>query len=234
MSLRLFRRRNLNGANLASFLVGASHQPMFYFLSLYLHQVLLYHALTAGLAILPIALLSIVIAFLGLPKALGKLGFRRVLATGMALLAVGLVLLARAPLPNTYLLDLLPASLLVALGLPAAFTGTNIAAVTAVEQADTGLAAGLVNTMQRIGSGIGIVLLSALFVARIGPLPAHLTPSTLVPGFQVAFLGAAFFAALGAVLTLLIIRGKRDTSAAHPDRQQDVSAGAHELRVGHH
>src|SRR5438132_14028549 len=88
-----------------------------------------------------------------LSKALGYLGFKGVLATGMALLAVGLVLLARAPLPNTYLLDLLPASLLVALGLPAAFAGTNIAAVTAVEQADTGLASGLVNTMQRIGSG---------------------------------------------------------------------------------
>jgi hypothetical protein len=89
----------------------------------------------------------------------------------MALLAVGLVLLARAPLPNTYLLDLLPASLLVALGLPAAFAGTNIAAVTAVEQADTGLASGLVNTMQRIGSGIGIALLSALVRSRL--IPPH-------------------------------------------------------------
>ena len=95
----------------------------------------------------------------------------------MALLAVGLVLLARAPLPNTYLLDLLPASLLVALGLPAAFAGTNIAAVTAVEQADTGLASGLVNTMQRIGSGIGIALLSALFAVRVALLGLFITYS---------------------------------------------------------
>jgi len=232
--LRLFRLRDLNGANLVSFLVGASHQPMFYFLSLYLQQVLRYHALTAGLAILPIALLSMVIASLGLSKALGYLGFKGVLATGMALLAVGLVLLARAPLPSTYLLDLLPASLIVALGLPAAFAGSNIAAVTAVEQADTGLASGLVNTMQRIGSGIGIALLSALFAVRVGPLPAHPTPSSLVPGFQVAFLGAAFFAALGAILTLLLIRGKRRKSAARLDPQQDESAGTHEMRVEHH
>ncbi len=232
--LRLFRLRDLNGANLVSFLVGASHAPMFYFLSLYLQQALLYNALTAGLAILPIALLSIVIAFLGLAKALGHLGFKGVLATGMALLAVGLLLLARAPLPNTYLLDLLPASLIVAIGLPAAFAGSNIAAVTAVEQADTGLASGLVNTMQRLGSGIGIALLSILFAARVGQLPAHPTPSSLVPGFQVAFLGAAFFAALGAVLTLLIIRGKRGEAPASLETQQEASSGGHQIRVGHH
>jgi hypothetical protein len=182
--LRLFRLRDLNGANLASFLIGASHAPMFYFLSLYFQQVLLYNPLTAGLAILPIAGLSIVLAFLGLAKALGHLGFKGVLVSGMVLLALGLLLLARAPLPNTYLLDVLPASLLVALGLPAVFAASNIAAVSAVEQADTGLASGLVNTTQRIGSAVGIALLSVLFAARVGQLPARPSPSSLVPGFS--------------------------------------------------
>ncbi len=232
--LRLFRLRDLNGANLASFLIGASHAPMFYFLSLYLQQVLFYSALTAGLAILPIAGLSIVIAFLGLAKALGHLGFKGVLASGMVLLALGLVLLARAPLPNTYLLDVLPASLIVALGLPAVFAASNIAAVTAVAKADTGLASGLVNTMQRIGSGVGIALLSVLFAARVGQLPAHPTSSSLVPGFQVAFLGAALFAALGAVLTLLIIRGKPGGSPARSDGRQEESSGMHQIHMGHH
>ena len=181
--LRLFRLRNLNGANLVSFLIGASHAPMFYFLSLYLQQVLFYHALTAGLAILPIARLSIVMAFLVLAKALGRVGFKGVLVGGMVLLAVGLALLAFAPLPNTYLLNVLPASLIVAPGLPSVFAASNIAAVTAVEQADTGLASGLVNTAQRIGSGVGIALLSVLFAARIDRLPAHsIQPGTWVPG----------------------------------------------------
>jgi EmrB/QacA subfamily drug resistance transporter len=232
--LRLFRLRNLNGANLVSFLVGAAHAPMFYFLSLYFQQVLLYHAFTAGLAILPIAGLSIVMGFLVLAKALGHLGAKGVLASGLVLLAGALVLLARMPLPNTYLLDVLPASLIVALGLPAVFVASNMAAVTAVEQADTGLASGLVNTTQRIGSGVGIVLLSVLFVARVGSLPAHPTPSSLVPGFQVAFLGAAFFAALGAALTLLIIRGKRGEAKARLETQQEASSGVHQIRVGHH
>jgi EmrB/QacA subfamily drug resistance transporter len=232
--LRLFRLRNLNGANLVSFLVGAAHIPMFYFLSLYFQQVLFYPAFTAGLAILPIAGLSIVMGFLVLAKALQHLGFKGVLASGMILLAVALVLLARTPLPNNYLLDVLPASLIVALGLPAVFVASNMAAVTAVEQADTGLASGLVNTTQRIGSGVGIALLSALFAARVGQLSAHPAPSSLVPGFQAAFLGAAFFALLGAVLTLLIIRGKRGETSASQQTQQEVSSGGHQVRWGHH
>ncbi len=232
--LRLFRLRDLNGANLASFLVGAAHAPMFYFLSLYFQQVLFYTALTAGLAILPIAGLSIAIGFLVLAKALGHLGAKGVLVSGLVLLAGALVLLARMPLPNTYLLDVLPASLIVALGLPAIFVASNMAAVTAVEQDDTGLASGLVNTTQRIGSGVGIALLSALFAARVGQLSAHPTPSSLVPGFQAAFLGAAFFALLGAVLTLLIIRGKQDETSAHLETQQEASAGGHQVHWGHH
>jgi EmrB/QacA subfamily drug resistance transporter len=231
--LRLFRLRDLNGANLVSFLIGAAHAPMFYFLSLYLQQVLFYPAFTAGLAIVPIALMSTVMAFLVLGKALEHLGFKGVLIGGMALLAAGLVLLARVPLPNTYLLDLLPASLIVALGLPAVFAASNIAAVTAVEPADTGLASGLVNTMQRIGSGVGIALLSALFAARVGQLPAHPAPSSLAPGFQAAFLGAAAFAALGVVLTLLVIRGKQSRSAT-PEEQQSAPSDMHQIHLTHH
>src|SRR5260370_11840358 len=98
---------------------------------MYVERVLFYNERRGGLAILSIAGLSIGIGFLVLAKALGHLGFKGVLASGMVLLAVALVLLARAPLPGTYLLDVLPASVIVALGLPAVFAASNIAAVTA-------------------------------------------------------------------------------------------------------
>ncbi len=101
-------------------------------------------------------------------------------------------------------------------------------------EVDLGLASGLVNTMQRIGSGVGIALLSALFAARVGQLSAHPAPSSLVPGFQVVFLGAAFFAVLGAALTLLIIQGKRGETSASQQTQQEVSSGGHQMRWGHH
>jgi EmrB/QacA subfamily drug resistance transporter len=217
--LRIFRNRNANGANTVSFLVGAAHAPMFFLLSLYLQQVLGYDALTAGLAILPIGMTSLVFSLLVLPRALDHLGSKGVLTVGMLLLAVGLTIFARVPVPSNYLLDILPASLIVAIGLPCAFAGTNIAAVTAVPNEETGLASGLMNTTQRVGSGIGIAALTAVLVARLGPLSGQTSPALLASGFQTGFLGAALFALLGAVLTLLIIR---QTKQAHADVAGDV------------
>jgi len=237
--LRLFRNRGSNGANIVSFLVGAAHAPMFYLLSLYFQQALGYDALTAGLAILPVGVGSLLFSFLVLPRALDHLGARGVLAGGMFLLAVGLVLFARVPIPSSYVRDILPASLIVAIGLPAAFVGTNIAAVTAVAPAETGLASGLMNTTQRVGSGIGIAVLTAVFVARVGPLGplnAHTNLATLAAGFQAGFLGAALFAVLGAVLTLLLIRPIQRPKQAHLDAESGIElapAGGRRLPFHH-
>ncbi|MGE5335542.1 MAG: MFS transporter, partial [Nitrososphaerota archaeon] len=231
--LRIFRNRNANGANIVSFLVGAAHAPMFFLLSLYLQQVLHYDAFTAGLAILPVGATSLVFSILVLPRALDHLGHRGVLVAGMLLLAVGLLLFARVSASSNYLLDILPASIIVALGLPSAFVGTNIAAVTAVASEETGLASGLMNTMQRVGSGIGIAVLTSVFVARIGSFNVPASPAALAAGFQAGFLGAALFAALGAVLTLGIIR---QTKPAHAEGDADkelAPAGARKLHFHH-
>jgi EmrB/QacA subfamily drug resistance transporter len=204
--LRLFRLRDANGANIASFLVGAAHAPMFYLLSLYFQQALGWSALSAGLAILPVGVASLLVSFLLIPRALGHLGPRGVLAGGMALLAVGLLLLARAPVPSDYALDILPALLLVSVGLPAAFVGTNFLAVTAVAPEETGLASGLMNTAQRVGGGIGIAALTAIFVAQAGSMGAHTAAPALAGAFHVAFFGAALLAIAGVVVTLAVIR----------------------------
>jgi EmrB/QacA subfamily drug resistance transporter len=223
--LRIFRNRNANGANIASFLVGAAHAPMFFLLSLYFQQALHYDALTAGLAILPIAVLSLPVGILLVPRALDLLGARRVLAAGMFLLAAGAVLFSRAPVPNTFVLDILPGSVVMALGLPATFVGVNIAALTAVEQADSGLASGLMNTAQRVGSGIGIAVLVAVLVARVGAFGTQTDAATLSAGFQLAFLGAAAFAVLGSVLALLVIQQPKQA----PQEAITIARGEQEL-----
>ncbi len=231
--LHIFRIRNTNGANIVSFLVGAAHAPMFFLLSLYLQQVLGYNALTAGLAILPVGATSLVFSLLVLPKALDHLGPRGVLVAGMLLLAIGLLLFARVPVPGNYLLDILPASVIVAMGLPCAFAATNIAAVTAVAQEETGLASGLMNTMQRVGSGIGIAALTAVFVARTSPVSSQTSPTTLAAGFQVGFLGAALFAILGAVLALVILRQPKPSPVNAAGTKEPAPAGARKFHFHH-
>ena len=231
--LQLFRNRNANGANLVSFLVGAAHAPLFYLLSLYFQQALGYDALTAGLAILPIGAVSLLVSFAVIPRALDHLGARGVLAGGMLLLAAGLTLLARAPIPSSYALDILPASLIVAIGLPAAFVGTNIAAVTAVAPSETGLASGLMNTAQRVGSGIGIAALTAVFVARVGPLSGHGNHAALSAGFQAGFLGASLFALLGAVLTLALLRQPKPARGEAESGDEPVPVGVRRLPFHH-
>ena len=231
--LRIFRIRNANGANIVSFLVGAAHAPMFFLLSLYLQQVLGYNALTAGLAILPVGATSLIFSLLVLPRALDHLGPRGVLVAGMLLLAIGLLLFARVPVPGNYLLDILPASIIVAMGLPCAFAGSNIAAVTAVEKEETGLASGLMNTMQRVGSGIGIAALTAVFVARIGPMTPHTSLTTLATGFQAGFLGAALLAVLGAVLALMILRQPKPSLSTIEGDKELAPANARKFHFHH-
>jgi len=231
--LRIFRIRNANGANIVSFLVGAAHAPMFFLLSLYLQQVLGYNALTAGLAILPVGATSLIFSLLVLPRALDHLGPRGVLAAGMLLLAIGLLLFARVPVPGNYLLDILPASIIVAMGLPCAFAGSNIAAVTAVEKEETGMASGLMNTMQRVGSGIGIAALTAVFVARIGPMTPHTSLTTLATGFQAGFLGAALLAVVGAVLALMILRQPKPSLSTIEGDKELAPANARKFHFHH-
>ena len=231
--LRLFRIRNVNGANIVSLLVGAAHAPMFFLLSLYLQQALGYDALTAGLAIVPVGAVSLLFSFLALPRLLDHLGPRGVLTAGLLLLAVALLLFARAPVPSNYLLDILPASIIAAIGLPCSFVGTNIAAVTAVKPDETGLASGLMNTAQRVGSGIGIAVLTAVFVARIGSPAVGAGSAALAAGFQAGFLGAALFAILGAALTLLIIRQPKAATSGSESDGELAPAGARKLHFHH-
>ena len=231
--LRIFRIRNANGANIVSFLVGAAHAPMFFLLSLYLQQALGYDALTAGLAIVPVGAVSLLFSFLALPQLLDHLGSRGVLVVGLLLLAVALLLFARAPVPSNYLLDILPASVIAAIGLPCSFVGTNIAAVTAVKPDETGLASGLMNTAQRVGSGIGIAILTAVFVARIGSSAAPTSSAALAAGFQAGFLGAAIFAILGAMLTLAIIRQPKHVTGAVEGHGELAAAGERKFHFHH-
>ena len=165
LPVSFFRNRTASVANLAGLLLGAVMLPMFFFLSLYMQQVLGYPAIKTGLAFLVVA--TGMIASSGLAQALvTRAGVRVVLAAGMLAFAAAQALFMRLPAAASFTRDLLPGFLLVALALGLACVGDVIASAIGVRPADTGLASGLINTAQQIGGAAGIAVTTAIAAAR--------------------------------------------------------------------
>src|SRR4051812_18462001 len=199
---RVFRLRTLTGANVVGVLVGASLFSMFFFISLYMQQVLGYSAIKAGLSYLPLAVTIMISAGIA-SQLITKIGFKTVLAAGMALIAVALLWFSQISVDGTYVADILGPSLLAAVGLGFSFVSTTIAAVSGVEEQESGLASGLINTSQQVGGALGLAILSAVSISVIGS--SH-SPADLTDGFQSAFLAGAGFAVLGLIATLTLVR----------------------------
>jgi EmrB/QacA subfamily drug resistance transporter len=234
MPFRIFRLRTLTGANVVGLLVGASLFSMFFFISLYMQQVLGYSAIKAGLSYLPLALTIIFSAGLA-SQLVTRVGFKPVLLAGMAFIAAGLVWFGQVSVGGSYVGDILGPSLLAAVGLGFAFVPVTIAAVAGVPEHEAGLASGLINTSQQIGGALGLAVLATIANSRTDNLMAAAhgnraeLPHALAEGFQAAFLTGAGFAALGFVLALIMIRG-RDSKAyqrqEQPSGEQPAQARA--------
>jgi EmrB/QacA subfamily drug resistance transporter len=210
----IFRIRTLTGANVVGLLVGASLFSMFFFISLYMQQVLGYSAIHAGLSYLPLAL--VIMASAGIASQLvTRIGYKPVLAIGMLFIVAGLLWFSRVSVGGGFTTDILGPSLFAAAGLGFAFVTTTIAAVSGVEEKEAGLASGLINTSQQIGGAVGLAVLSAIVTSHTEGLLSDgaSKASALTDGFQAAFLGGAAIALLGFVLTLVLIRGS--DSRAH-------------------
>src|SRR5438552_4364095 len=217
LPMRIFRLRSLTGANVTSFLVGTPVFSQFFLGTLYMQQVLHFSAIETGVAYLPLTLTIIVLA--GVAQSLvTRIGVRRVLPVGMAFAAVALVLLAQVPADGSYFSDLFVPFLISAVGLAFAFVPLTIAALMGVEEADAGVASGLLNTTQQIGGAIGLAAASTIattFTAHYvssHPGASPLGGPALTYGFQITFYVLAGLAALGAVLSAVLIEPHRSST----------------------
>jgi EmrB/QacA subfamily drug resistance transporter len=220
----IFRKRTLTGANIVGLLVGGSLFSMFFFITLYLQQVLGDSAIQAGLSYLPLSVLIIISAGLG-GQLVTRVGFKPVLATGMAFIAAGLLWFSQISVDGTFLADVLGPSCLAAIGLGFSFVTTTIAAVSGVEEHESGLASGLINTSQQVGGALGLAILATIANSRTDHVMATGTSTIqngLTEGFQSAFLGGAAIALLGLVATLVLIRGR--DSKAHVEMSREPEA----------
>ena len=220
MRLGIFRAPNLAAANLAQFLLGAAWIPMFFFINLYLQQVLGLGAFESGAALLPLTVTIMVGMIVAAPKLIERFGPKAMTVGGLATLAAGLVWLSFVRSDGTFVLDVLPATLVTAAGMAMAFIPSLGTALSAAAPEEGGLAAGIVNTSYQIGSALGLAAMTAVAAAagadQIGDLAA------LTDGFSAGLLGAAGIAIAGALLSGLLLKGQ--PAAAPIEAAEPVNA----------
>jgi EmrB/QacA subfamily drug resistance transporter len=221
----ILRLRTLRGADIVGLLIGMSLFSMFFFISLYMQDVLHFSPIKAGVSYLPLAG-GIIISAGVASQLVTRLGFKPVLMSGLLLIAGGLLWFSRVPAPGgSYAADVLGPSLLAAFGLGFAFVSVTIAAVTGTKPHEAGLASGLINTAQQVGGALGLAILATIANSRTQSLLStgtHNTSVALTKGFDRAFLIGAGFALLGALLTSVLI-------SSHDSREQAEAARRGEL-----
>ena len=204
MPLRIYASRTLSAANGVVLLIGGATFGMWFFVSLYLQQVLGYSPIRAGLAFLPMTI-AIAVGSTMASRAIARFSTKPMLVAGMLAQTVGLLMFARLPVDGHYASDVLLPSLLVAAGIGLAYVPATIAAVAGVAPEEAGLASGLVNTSRLFGGALGLAILTAFATARtnahhaVGVAATH---AALTSGFHLAFVVAAGFALAGGVVAL--------------------------------
>jgi EmrB/QacA subfamily drug resistance transporter len=206
--LGLLRLRNLSVANVVSVLWAAAMFAWFFLSALYLQVILNYSPLQVGLTFLPSNLIMAAFS-LGLSaKLVLRFGFRTPVAVGLLLAAAGLALLARAPVEGGFIADVLPSMILLGVGAGMALIPVLLAAMSDVEEDKAGLASGIVNTSSMMGGALGLAILASLAASRSDALLAAGADrlSALAGGYHIAFLAAAVFAVVAAVLGAALLR----------------------------
>jgi len=231
--LRIFRSRNLTGANLVQMLAVPGMFGMFFLGSLYLERVLGYDALQIGLAFVPVTLVMGTLSVRYTEPLITRFGARNTMLPGLVLLAAGLLLFTQASVDASYARNVLPSMLLFGAGAGLAFPALMTVAMSGVSMEDSGLASGLVNTSAQVGGALGLAVLATLSATHSDNLIANgeSTASALTSGYHLAFVVGAALLGVAIVLVATVIEPVK--ASAHgaagdpePDRE-DVEEGAY-------
>jgi EmrB/QacA subfamily drug resistance transporter len=210
MPLRLFRSRNVSGANALQMLLVAGMFGMFFLGALYLQEILGYDPLEVGLAFLPATLVMGTLSLGYSEKLIMRFGPRRMLIPGMVLIALALLLLARTPVDGVYLTDVLPPMLLIGVGIGISFPSLMTLAMSGATPEDAGLASGIVNTSAQVGGAIGLAVLATLAAERTETLENGGTgvDAALNSGFHLAYVVGAGMVAVALAIAIFVLRSE--------------------------
>ena len=192
--LRIFRSRNIAGANLIQVLSVAGMFGMFFLGALYLQRILDYDAMQTGLAFLPVTILMGILSVRYTDRLVMRFGARTMVLGGLALFMAGLALFTRAPVDGDYVLHILPVMVLLGIGAGLCFPALMTLAMSGATQSDAGLASGLINTTAQVGGALGLAVLATLSATRSSELigDGESTAAALTSGYHLAFgIGAA-------------------------------------------
>jgi EmrB/QacA subfamily drug resistance transporter len=208
MPLRLFRSRNVSGANALQMLLVAGMFSMFFLGALYLQEILGYDPLQVGFAFLPATLVMGTLSLGFSEKLIMRFGPRSMLIPGMILVGLALLLFARTPVDGSYLADVLPPMLLIGVGIGISFPSLMTVAMSGATPSDAGLASGVVNTSAQVGGAIGLAVLATLAAGRTNTLldSGATHAAALNSGFHLAYLVGAGLVAVALAIAIFVLR----------------------------
>ncbi|MDB5175649.1 MAG: transporter [Candidatus Saccharibacteria bacterium] len=208
--LSIFKLRNLSAANLVQLPITAGMLSMFFFLSLYVQTVMHYSPVRSGLAFLPVTVV------IGISSAIvsilvGKIGYKIPMTIAPLFITGGLLIFSRLPVHGTYLGNVLPGLIVMALGLGFSFVSITIAATSGVSKHQSGLASGILNTSQQIGGALGLAILSGVFAASIksSTIAGSHGAVAQVAGYHDAFMVASFFTLAASIIAAVGVKHVR-------------------------
>jgi predicted MFS family arabinose efflux permease len=204
--LSVLRLGRLRAANLVIALLYAGFFPVWFFLTLYVQEVLHFDPVEAGLSFLPMTG-SIFLASTLAPRAVGRYGPRRVIASGMSLATVGMLLLVGISPAGSYASDVLPGALLTSIGMGFALVPSTIVAMQSLPASQSGVGSGLLNTSRLMGGALGLAILSTIAAGQTRGDAAAGAAHALTSGFDLAFGVGAAFTLVGAALAATRLRG---------------------------
>jgi len=226
MPLRLFRSRNVAGANIVQGLVVVGMFGMFFLGALYLQRVLGYSALEVGLAFLPSTIVMGILSMGLSGRITMRFGAKRALIPSLVAIGAGMLLFARTPVDGSYVADVMPAMILVGMGAGLSFPALMTLAMSGATPADSGLASGLVNTSAQVGGAVGLAVLATLATERTRGLVAdgEAQMAALNSGFHLAYVvgAAVLVAALAIAATVLRPEGEAKPGRAGTESEREA------------
>lgn len=225
MPLSIFRIRNVRGANMIMAPLFATMLGSFFVMTLYLQGIMKLDPLMTGLAFLPFPI-TLAIMSSRMPKLVAKYGFKLFMIIGPLFVIVGMLWMTNLHVDSSYIVGILPSTILIPLGIGMTMMPTIAAATSGVPADESGLASGLVSTSQQMGGALGLAVISGVAASVTLSSSAQNSADALLSGYHVAFMVAAGFMAIAAIVATLVIRDKKphgDTAAIKAELQSSAS-----------